>query len=127
MPATLTSLRALGVIALGLFVGTVGTGIHRASAPAGLILALATAASAGVLVRAWTGWRGVPLLAGALLVAILVLSLVRPGGDVVVAAEDRSYWWFASVPVVLATLALPKRWFSERQIGRAADRDGLAP
>lgn len=127
MPPTLTPLRAVGVIALGLAVGFVGTGIHRANQPVGLILALSIAASAGVLARAWTRWPGVVLLAAAVLAVLLVVNFVRPGGDVVIAAQPVGYAWFGSALVVLATLLLPRRWFSERPIGGTAGREDLAP
>jgi hypothetical protein len=127
VPPSLTLPRAVGVVAIGVVVGLVGTGVHRANQPTGVIIALAIAASAGVMVRAWARWAGVVLLAGVLALVIVVLAGVDRGGDVVIAAQRISYVWFASVPVVLATMALPRAWFSDRQVGGGADRERLAP
>jgi len=127
VPPALTPLRAVGILALGLAVGLVGTGVHRVNQPVGLILALVIAASAGVLARAWTRWPGVLLLAGVVLSVLLAVAYVRPGGDVIIADQPIGYAWFGSALVVLATLVLPRRWFSEQQIGRTAGRGDLAP
>lgn len=127
MPPALTPLRAVGVVLVGVLVGLAGTGIHRANQPIGVVLALAIAASAGVLVRAWTRWRGVLLLAGALALAIGVLAAVAPGGDVLIVDQGISYVWFSSVLVVLAATALPRAWFSDKQVGGGADRELHAP
>lgn len=127
MPPALTVPRALGVIVVGLAVGFVGTGIHRVNQPVGLVLALAIAASAGVLARAWTRWPGVLLLAGVVLAVVLAVAFVRPGGDVIITNEPIGYAWFGSAVVILAVLTLPRRWFSEQQIGRSAGRGDPAP
>lgn len=127
MPPALTVPRALGVIVVGLAVGFIGTGIHRANQPVGLVLALAIAASAGVLARAWARWPGVLLLAGVELTVVLAVAFVRPGGDVIITNEPIGYAWFGSALVILAMLALPRRWFGEQQIGRSAGRGDPAP
>ena len=127
IPPSLTVPRGLGVVLLGLVVGLVGTGVHRASVPIGVVLALASVVSAGVLVRAWTGWRGVLLHAAVVTAVVAAFTLVRPGGDVVIADQTVGYVWFGALPAALLALVLPRRWFSERPLGEAPGREGVAP
>src|SRR5665811_1798027 len=110
-------LRLLGSAAVGVLVAAVGTGAHRFNPPVGLLLALLTVASAGVLVRAWAGPWGVVVLGAVLLVVIIVLARPGPGGDALVVAQPVGYGWFGSVLVVAAVALLPRGWFSDRPMG----------
>jgi hypothetical protein len=121
--ASLTVPRAIGVLSLGFLAGAIGTGVHRASQPAGLILAFAIVASAAVTVRAWTGVGGVLAFDLALGATLVLLGLRGPGGDVLIPAQGIGYAWYASVLVVVAVLGLPRRWFSDRQLGGDADEE----
>src|SRR5665811_1152664 len=110
-------LRLLGCAVVGVLVAAVGTGVHRYNPPVGLLLALLMVASAGVLVRAWAGPRGVLVLGAVLLVVIIVLARPGPGGDALVVAQPVGYGWFGSVLVVAAVALLPRGWFSDRPMG----------
>lgn len=93
---------------------TVGTLVHRAAQPWGLVLALALTLAGAVLSRAWGGWG--PLVAfgvGAVLAAQL-FARPGPGGDVLVPAGTLGWVWLLGslATVVLAALA-PRRWFAE--------------
>lgn len=113
--------RLFGSAALGVLVGVVGTGVHRLNVPFGLVLALLVVASAGVLVRAWAGVRGMLLLGALLLITVVVMGLPGPGGDLLIVAQPVGYAWYASALVVAAVGLLPRRWFSNRQPGHNAD------
>lgn len=113
--------RLFGSAALGAIVGVVGTGVHRLNVPWGLVLALLVVASAGVLVRAWAGVRGMLLLATLLLVTVVVMGQPGPGGDLLIVAQPVGYVWYASALVVVAVGLLPRRWFSNRQLGNSTD------
>lgn len=111
--------RLFGSAALGVVVGVVGTGVHRLNVPFGLVLALLVVASAGVLVRAWAGARGMVLLAALLLLTIVVMGRPGPGGDLLIVAQPVGYAWYASAVVVAAVGLLPRRWFSDEPLGQA--------
>lgn len=114
--------RLVGCLLLGVVVGIVGTGVHRASQPWGLVLALGTVVSAGVLARAWARGGGVSALAVGLAATVLAMAYVRPGEDVLVADETVGYVWLAAPLVLVAVvLALPRRMFGERPLGRPRD------
>lgn len=109
----------LGSAVLGVIVGVVGTGVHRLNPPSGLVLALGVVASAGVLVRAWAGTRGMLALGLALLATVGSMALPGPGGDVLVAAQPVGYVWCGGALVVALVGLLPRRWFSDRPLGDA--------
>jgi hypothetical protein len=112
--------RQLALLLVGLGVGVVGTGIHRYSAPWGLLLAVATVVSAGVLARAWTGWVGMLVVALGVFSAVAVLAGRGPGGDVLVARDLLGILWYAGAAAVAVSAVLPRSWFRDREIGRAA-------
>ena len=76
--------RALGryaaTVLIGVLIGLVGTLVHRWEQPWGLVLALGSVLSAGLLVRAWSGWVGMLLLALGV-VTMLVHPLLYPAGE----------------------------------------------
>ncbi|MCL1899003.1 MAG: hypothetical protein FWG11_00520 [Promicromonosporaceae bacterium] len=126
-PARLTILQWLPRLAAGAGVGVaaaaLGTAHNRtlwAGLPGGLVLGLLLTLSAALLLRSW---RGLPmLLAGGLAWVIVtqLLSLERPGGDVLIndpAAAIPFAWtglvWLYAGLVVWGIVAfLPRRWFT---------------
>lgn len=108
--------KAAGAFVLGVVVGAVGTVMHRASWPWGLVLCLALVLVAGVTARAWGG--AIPLVgyAGGLFLAVQVLAQRGPGGDVLLPAGD-SYGlaWVVGAALAVALAALvPRRVFDDR-------------
>ncbi|EYR63872.1 membrane protein [Actinotalea ferrariae CF5-4] len=106
-------LRLLGTGLLGLVVGVVGTSVHRAEPPWGLVLALLCVLSAGVLARAWTGWAGMLAVALGVFAAVSLLGGPGPGGDVLVALQPLGVVWYAGALTVALVALLPRRWFSD--------------
>jgi hypothetical protein len=110
--------------------GVVGTVAHRATwldLPAGVVLALALTLSTAVLCRAWSG-LGTMLAAGAgWLVAVQVLSLSGPGGDVLVPAEPVGMvWTYGGLAMFVIAAFLPRSWFSDHPAhGRREDSAAL--
>ena len=119
MPGNVT-LRLVGCAFLGALVAAVGTGVHRMSPPSGLLLAYLTVLTAAVLVRAWARAAGMVVLALAVLATVLAMAFVRPGGDVVVAADAVGYAWLAGAAVVVLAGLLPRRLFSDSPLGAAS-------
>lgn len=101
---------------IGVVIAFVGTGIHRAKPPWGLVLALVIVVSGGVLARAWAGWAGMLALALGLVTAVGVLGLRGPGGDVLIPAQPIGYVWYAGAAAVALAGLLPDRWFSDRPV-----------
>lgn len=101
---------------LGLAVGFVGTGVHRAVPPWGLVLALVAVVVMGVLARAWAGAGGAFVAALGVATAVAMLASQGPGGDVLVPAEPIGYVWYGgALATALAWLA-PRRWFADRPV-----------
>jgi hypothetical protein len=117
----------LGTAVMGVVVAAVGTGIHRANPPWGIALALLTVFSAAVMARAWARRSGVVALGAALVLTILAMGVVGPGGDVIIAAQPVGYAWLASVVAVAVVGLLPRRWFSDEPIGRRSEPAIEAP
>lgn len=92
-------------------VGVVGTGVHRAQPPWGLLLALLCVLSAGVLARAWTGRAGLLAVALGVFAAVSLLGGPGPGGDVLVALQPVGIAWYVGALVVVVVAFLPRRWF----------------
>lgn len=107
--------KAAGAFVLGLTVGTVGSVMHRASWPWGVVLCLALVLVAGVTVRAWGGVVPVVGFAGGLFLAVQVLAQRGPGGDVLVPAADSHGWvWILGAAAAVAVVALvPRRAFDD--------------
>ncbi|GAA2726994.1 DUF6113 family protein [Cellulomonas aerilata] len=107
--------RWVGALALGVLIGTIGTVLHRSAPPWGMALCLAAVLSSTVLVRAWAGLPAVACYAVGWLVAVQVLSLSGPGGDVLVPAGDRLgyVWGLGGMVVVGVAVFLPTRWFRD--------------
>lgn len=112
-----TLARYLGAGLLGVVVGVVGTGVHRAERPWGLVLALLTVVVAAVLVRAWTGGAGLLALGLGVVTVVGLLGGPGPGGDVVVALDPYGVVWYAGAVLVAVAAVLPRRWFSDRPTG----------
>lgn len=118
--------RHLGLLALGVLVALVGTGVHRASPPWGLVLALLVVASAGVLARAWVGWTGLLTVGMAVVTTVAVLAGRGPGGDVLVALDALGVVWYGGGAAVGVAALLPRRWFADTAVG-AAETGRAAP
>jgi hypothetical protein len=118
--------RLVGNGLIGVAIAFVGTGIHRARPPWGLVLALVIVISGGVLARAWAGWAGMLALALGLVTTVGVLGLRGPGGDVLIAAQPVGYVWYAGAAVVGLAGLLPARWFSDRP-GRTRGTEQTSP
>lgn len=105
-------------VAASLAVALLGTVVHRAAQPWGVLLALAAALSGAVLARALAGAAGLVAAGGVLLLVTQLASALRPGGDILVAGDAVGYaWLYGSVGAVAVAAFLPARWF-------AADPDG---
>jgi hypothetical protein len=116
VPPPFTWPTLLGSIVLGVVVGAVGTVMHRATRPWGLVLCLVLVASAALVARAWGGrraWAGYVVAASA---TVWLLSTQGPGGDVLVPAHQAIGWvWIFGVPVVAILVALlPAALFDDR-------------
>lgn len=115
-------LRLFGVLLLGMVVGAVGSVMHRASQPWGLVLSLALVATSAIGLRAGLGRAYTLGYLAVVMIVLGVLSQSGPGGDVLMPAADHWgwYWLGGAVLVVLAVLALPARWFSDQPLRRQA-------
>jgi hypothetical protein len=110
--------RTVLALALGAVVGVLGTVAHRTQwndLPVGIVLALAITLSTAVLCRAWAG-MGPLLAAGAgWVVAVQVLAVAGPGGDVLVPAQPVGLvWTYGGLAMFLVAAFLPRSWFSDR-------------
>lgn len=111
--------RVVLAFALGAAVGVLGTVAHRTQwhdLPLGIVLALAITLSTAVLCRAWAG-LGPLLAAGAgWVVAVQVLAVAGPGGDVLVPAQAVGLvWTYGGLVMFLVAAFLPRSWFSDRR------------
>jgi hypothetical protein len=112
--------RAFAAFLLGVLVGTLGTIVHRAATPWGVLAAIALVLASAVTMRAWAGWPAYVGLAGGVFLAVMVLTQTGPGGDVLVPSGDNvndvwlgGAWLGGSLgALVLAALA-PRRWFAD--------------
>lgn len=103
-------------------VGVVGTGVHRAQPPWGLLLALLCVLSAGVLARAWTGRAGLLAVGLGVFAAVSLLGGPGPGGDVLVALQPVGIAWYVGALVVVVVAFLPRRWFADTPVASDGDR-----
>jgi peptidoglycan/LPS O-acetylase OafA/YrhL len=113
--------QVLGSVLLGVVVAVVGTGVHRANQPWGLVLAYLTVVSAGVLARAWGRASALAAYGLGLLAMVLAMAFWGPGGDVLVADQGIGYAWVAAPALVLVVALLPGRLFSDRPMVRRQD------
>lgn len=109
-----------GGLILGLVVGVMGTMVHRQWLPWMLIAALIVSLSAALWMRSWRGIAAAGPYAAGWMVAVQVLSLPGPGGNVLITAQPSGYLWtLGGSLLVLLVLVLPRRWFIEPQPARA--------
>lgn len=119
-PTSLTAFwRLLPSAVLGIVVGTIGSFVHRAYEPWGLVLALAIVLAASTAMRAWAGAIPVLGVLGGLMFAIVLFSQRGPGGDVLIPSGDWLGWgWIiGSFVAGTAALAWPRRWFTDDEAG----------
>ncbi len=115
-PLTAATLgKAVLTLAGGVLVGAVGTVMHRASPPWGLLAALALALTASATARAWAGWVTWVGYLGGLFFAVQAMAQTGPGGDVLVPAREAIGWvWVAgSLALALGVGLLPARLFTD--------------
>lgn len=107
--------RAVAALGLGVLAGVLGTVMHRAVRPWGLVLCLLLVLVVVLTSRAWAGWFGYVASAGGTFVAVQVLSGSGPGGDVLVPATDPWGWAWAlgAVLMVTAVAFVPRRWVQD--------------
>lgn len=111
--------RLLALALLGIVVGVVGTGGHRAFMPWGAVLALAAVLATSVLARAYAGFPGLLAFGVGWVAAVETLRRVGPGGDVLVPAQPVGYIWiFGGMALVAAAAFAPARWFREHAEGQ---------
>ncbi|MFI2753463.1 DUF6113 family protein [Cellulomonas sp. P22] len=102
--------RGLVALVLGAFVAVVGTVMHRAVVPWGLVLGLALVLCAAVATRAWDGWVTFVGYAAGVLLVVPVLAQSGPGGDVLVPAGDSlGLWWIIGSAVAIGVAAFAPR------------------
>lgn len=109
--------RAVAALAAGLVAGALGTVMHRAVRPWGLVLCLLLVLVVVLTSRAWAGWFGYVAATGGAVVAVQVLSAGGPGGDVLVPATDLWGWAWAIGVLVAAAVAglVPRRWVEDER------------
>ncbi|MCL3862591.1 DUF6113 family protein [Actinotalea sp. K2] len=116
--------RWAGALLVGLVVGVVGTAVHRAMVPWGLVLALATVLSAAVLARAWSGLAGVLAVAAGTFLAVQLMGGRGPGGDVLIPAQSLSVIWaYGHLGLYAVAAFAPRGWFVDEARSRPG-RDG---
>lgn len=120
--------KAVVTVAAGVTVGAVGTVMHRASPPWGLVGTLALVLAAAVTARAWAGWGTWFGYVAGLAVTVLAMSQSGPGGDVLVPAGQVTSWvWLVSaLALALAVGSLPAGWFTDRHRRRGRHAAGSA-
>lgn len=106
---------------LGVVVAVVGTGVHRAGRPWGLVLAYLMVFSAAVLARAWASTRAYLSMGAGLTTMLAALAFWRPGGDVLVTDEPVGWAWIVAPVVVALAGALPRGLFSDRPLNPRRD------
>ena len=124
---------ALLCVLLGLVVGVVGTVMHRVVVtdhllPVGVVVALLAVLAAGTLARAWAGYAGVVGFAIGWVVAVQVLSMRGPGGDLLVPNQTVGLVWvYGGMLLVAAAAFLPASWFSNRPVSAVARTSDESP
>lgn len=108
--------KAVLTLVLGVIVGAVGTSVHRATVPWGMVGALALVAAAAVTSRAYGGWPTWGAFAAGLFITVQALAGTGPGGDQLVPAAGVLGWvWvLGSAGLALGVTALPRRLFDDR-------------
>lgn len=116
-PSAATLWRAVASLGLGVLAGTLGTVMHRAVRPWGLLVCVALVLVVVLTARAWAGWYGYVAGAGGALLAVQVLAGGGPGGDVLVPAGDLWGWgWALGAVVAIGVVALvPRRWVEDER------------
>lgn len=125
-----TSKQSLGIhivewISAGLFgvlVALLGTAVHRAYDPFGVVLAIVAVFISATMVRAWLGLVGVGIFGGLFLVLMQILAMEGPGGDILMPADYLTYVWLAGgILAVGAACFTPRKWFSEQETQESPD------
>ncbi|WP_084106033.1 hypothetical protein [Demequina sp. NBRC 110056] len=100
------ALAYLVLIAGGIITASVGAVAHRGYVPWGLVASILMVGLAAVFSRAWLGFTGLGVFAGAWLVATFVWSLNGPGGSVLIVQDAVGVAWLAGATVMIVASAL---------------------
>ncbi len=100
---------------LGVVLAAIGTAFHRTWQPWGLVMALVGLVAAGVLARTFVDRLGQVVYGLAAVVTVMVMTYVRPGGDVLVTDQPIGLVWMAGslVAALLLPALAPRRWFDD--------------
>lgn len=116
------SIGSYAVIAvLGVIAALVGGGAHRSYGWIGLVLCLALMVMASVFARAYRGFAGLGLFAGAWMLMTVPLASEGPGGSALIAVDALGLGWVIGGAVVVVIAAfLPRSLIVGREgaVGR---------
>ncbi|QCB94351.1 hypothetical protein [Cellulomonas shaoxiangyii] len=114
-PTTALLARGAATFLLGAVVGVLGTLMHRAIRPWGLVLCVLLVLVAVLTARAWGGWPTYVGAVGGLFLSTQVLAGEGPGGDVLVPGTDLWGWgWLLGALLAVVLVALvPRRWVQD--------------
>ncbi|WP_235856960.1 PIG-L family deacetylase [Occultella glacieicola] len=101
-------------VLLGVILGATGTAFHRWSEPWGLVIGLVAVLAAGVLARTFADARGLLGYGAGVVLTVLAMTYLGPGGDVIVADDSIGIaWLFGVMFAVLLGAFAPRRWFRD--------------
>lgn len=98
------------LVAGGIVSASVGAVAHRSVPPIGLIGCVVMVLFAAAFARAWLGWAGLGVLAGAWLVTTSVWALEGSGGSVLIVQDAWGIGWLVGAAVaIVAVSVIPSR------------------
>ncbi|WP_232847747.1 PIG-L family deacetylase [Occultella kanbiaonis] len=113
-PSWYPPVMAVFSVLLGVILGATGTAFHRWSEPWGLVIGLSAILAAGVLSRTFADGRGLFGYGLGVVLTVLAMTYLGPGGDVVVADDAIGVaWLLGSMLAVLLGAFAPRRWFRD--------------
>lgn len=104
---------------LGVVIGVAGSFVIRVGGDTyvGLVISLLAFFAAALFCRTIAGPAALVSLYVAMAVSIGVVVLVRPGGDIILIDDLRTYIWIGGAAVLaLTAAALPTRWFENSRL-----------
>lgn len=128
-PTTAVLLRGVVTFLLGALVAVLGTVMHRAIPPWGLVLCVVLVLVALLTARAWGGWVTYVAGVGGLFLAGQLLAGEGPGGDVLVPGTDLWGWgWIlGAVLAVVAVALVPRRFVQDDPAPGGTPAAGTGP
>ncbi|MBZ2196527.1 PIG-L family deacetylase [Ruania sp. N2-46] len=113
-PSWYPPVMAIFSVLLGVILGATGTAFHRWSEPWGLVIGLVAILAAGVLSRTFADGRGLFGYGIGVVLTVLAMTYLGPGGDVVVVDDAIGVaWLLGSMLAVLLGAFAPRRWFRD--------------